>query len=193
MNAKYAGGGVLASVSAESDDQSVAVALEAVKAVAGLASKAASFAAARPPAEAPANETADDKKKRVEKDVKETCDGYKKLAGQRAELLGALASVQTPTLERALQEVDVAINAYHSYYYTGVTTKFATQRRFHYLPNAAASAPPELVQFSQDGGVCSVDPTLLNGPAFPGPVTASSTACLLSRIDSQLETTGWRL
>ena len=46
MNAKYAGGGVLSNLTAESDDQSVTVALEALKAAAGLASKAVAFAAA---------------------------------------------------------------------------------------------------------------------------------------------------
>jgi hypothetical protein len=171
LKANFTSTGTLSSLTMESEDQSVVIALEALKAAAALAGKAAAFGTTLEAAKAPSSEA-----------LTKACDEYKELVRKRAGVITQIAgAVPKESLDRVLAEWDTAIRAVREHYYTGYEQKSVISRRFEHLPLDGASVA--LLRFSPDGGVCSTS-DLLVGQPFTSAASAERTA---GRLDLQIE------
>jgi hypothetical protein len=163
INASYASTGTLNALVAESDDGSVQVALEALKAAAGLAAKTAAFGRL---VEVP--EKSGETKPEVV-----ACNQYKNLLEARAGVIAAIqGAVPKETLLAVLKEHDDAIRAVRQYYFTGSEVKTTVTRRFQHLPYNGD--PVVLLKFTEEDGICWVNNELLAGPGFPPTVMSKS-------------------
>ncbi|MBI4890529.1 MAG: DUF4831 family protein [Acidobacteria bacterium] len=153
IKAAFSGTGTLSALTAESNDQSLAVALDALNSAAALAGKAGVFGAFdRAPMAEGAKKPA-------------PCEEYNQLLKKRAQVLeGSLGGVTIEGLNRVLAEYDRAIADLRDFYFVGRERKTTFVRRFMHLP--AGEAKAELLRFTKTAGVCEAS-GLLQGSPFP--------------------------